>query len=333
MNRVPFSILDLAWIPDGSTPGQALHHTKELAQRAEAWGYHRYWVAEHHNMPGVACCATAVVLGYVAAATSRIRVGSGGVMLPNHAPLLIAEQFGTLDFLYPGRIDLGLGRAPGTDGLTVRALRRDPYTAADSFPQDVMELQSYFQPLQPGQKVAAIPAVGRKVPLWILGSSTYGAQVAAALGLPYAFASHFAPQALMTALQVYRSEFRPSEYLQQPYVMVGVHVYAADSDDEAQYLSSTLQQMFFNLHRGTPKQLQAPVRDFEARCSPAELAGIKQAMRYSCVGARETVAAKLREFVAQTQADEVMIAAPMFDHAARLRSYEITAQIEEMAKV
>lgn len=331
-SRIPFSVLDLAWIPEGSSVAQALQNTRDLAQHAERWGFHRYWVAEHHNMPGVACCATSVVLGYVAAATSHMRVGSGGVMLPNHAPLVIAEQFGTLDALYPGRIDLGLGRAPGTDGLTVRALRRDPYTAADAFPQDVQELQAYFQTTQPGQKVSAIPAAGRNVPLWILGSSIYGAQVAAALGMPYAFASHFAPQALHAALEIYRSKFQPSEFLQQPYVMLGMHIYAADTADEAQYLASTLQQMFFNLHRGTPRQLQPPVPNFEQHASAAELAGINQAMRYSCIGTRDSVAAKLREFVAQTHADELMIASPMFDHAARLRSYEITAEIETMLK-
>lgn len=330
--RLPFSVLDLAWIPAGGTAAQALHNTRELAQLAEGLGYRRYWVAEHHNMPGVACCATSVVLGYIGAATSKIRIGSGGVMLPNHAPLVVAEQFGTLDALYPGRVDLGLGRAPGTDGLTVRALRRDPFTAADAFPQDVLELQAYFRATQPGQKVSAIPAAGRDVPLWILGSSTYGAQVAAAFGLPYAFASHFAPQALHAALELYRSNFKPSEQLQKPYVMVGAHVYAADTADEAQYLSSSLQQMFFNLQRGTPRQLQAPIHDFEERASAAELAGVKQAMRYSCIGTRDMVAAKLREFAEQTQADEIMIASPMFDHGARLRSYEIAAEIAEMLK-
>src|SRR5882757_4880305 len=330
--RIPFSVLDLAWIAEGSTPAQALQNTRDLAQHAERWGYHRYWLAEHHNMPGVACCATSIVLGYVAAATSRMRVGSGGIMLPNHAPLVVAEQFGTLDALYPGRIDLGLGRAPGTDDLTVHALRRDPYTAADSFPQDVLELQTYFQATQPGQKVSAIPAAGRNVPLWILGSSTYGAQVAAALGLPYAFASHFAPQELHAALEVYRDQFQPSEYLQAPYVMLSVHVYAADTADEAQYLSTTLLQLFYNLRRGTPRRLQAPSRDFEQSVSAAELVSAKQAMRYSCSGTKEMIAAKLREFVEQTQADEIMIASPMFDHDARLRSYEIVAEIEEMVK-
>jgi len=324
--KIPYSILDLAWIPAGSTPAQALQHTRELAVLAERLGYHRYWVAEHHNMPGVACCATSLVLGYVAAATSTIRVGSGGVMLPNHAPLVIAEQFGTLDTLYPGRVDLGLGRAPGTDGLTVQALRRDPYSAAESFPQDVQELQAYFEPLEPGQKVAAIPATGRKVPIWILGSSTYGAQVAAALGLPYAFAAHFAPQALHAALQIYRQHFRPSAQLDKPYAMVCVHVFAADTEAEARLQSSTLQQMFYNLHRGTPKHLQPPKANFEQNCSPAELAGIKQTTRYACIGTGEQIAASLQQFAETTQADEIMIAAPFYDHAARLRSYEIAAQ-------
>jgi luciferase family oxidoreductase group 1 len=326
MRTTPCSILDLAWIPQNSTPAAALHHSRELAVLGEQLGYYRYWMAEHHNMSGVACCATSLVLGYVAAATTRIRIGSGGVMLPNHAPLIIAEQFGTLDCLYPGRIDLGLGRAPGTDGLTVQALRRDPYTAADSFPQDVQELQAYFAPLQPGQKVAAIPAAGRKLPLWILGSSTYGAQVAAALGLPYVFASHFAPQALHSALQLYRQHFRPSAQLDEPYVMVCAHVYAADTQAEATLHASTLQQMFYNLQRGTPKQLQAPVVDFKQSCSAAEFAGIKQTMKYSCVGTGKQVAAALQQFAEVTQADEIMIAAPFYDHAARLRSYEITAR-------
>lgn len=324
--KIPYSVLDLAWIPQGSTPAQALQRSRELAVLVERLGFNRYWMAEHHNMPGVACCATSLVLGYVAAATSTIRIGSGGVMLPNHAPLLVAEQFGTLDALYPGRVDLGVGRAPGTDSLTVQALRRDPYSAAESFPQDVQELQAYFEPVQPGQKVAAIPAAGRKVPIWMLGSSTYGAQVAAALGLPYVFASHFAPQQLHSALQIYRQHFRPSKQLDKPYAMVCAHVYAAETETEAQLHASTLQQMFYNLHRGTPKQLQAPQAEFEQSCSAAELAGIKQTMRYSCVGTGQRVAAKLQEFAEATQADEIMIASPFFDHAARLRSYEIAAQ-------
>jgi luciferase family oxidoreductase group 1 len=247
-------------------------------------------------------------------------------MLPNHAPLVIAEQFGTLDCLYPGRIDLGLGRAPGTDGLTVQALRRDPYTAADSFPQDVQELQAYFEPLQPGQKVTAVPAVGRKVPLWILGSSTYGAQVAAAFGLPYVFASHFSPQALHVALQLYRQHFRPSAQLDKPYAMVCAHAYVAESEAEAQLHATTLQQMFYNLHRGTPRQLQPPNADFLSTCSAAELAGIHQTMQYCCIGTGAQVADKLHQFAETTQADELMIAAPFYDHAARLRSHELLAQ-------
>ncbi len=341
--QIPYSVLDLAWIPTGSTPAEALQRTRELAVLAEQLGYNRYWMAEHHNMSGVACCATSVVLGYVAAATSTIRIGSGGVMLPNHAPLVIAEQFGTLDALYPGRIDLGLGRAPGTDGLTVQALRRDPYSAAESFPQDVMELQSYFEPFEPGaapahpalapldrpwslQKVMAVPAAGRKVPLWMLGSSTYGAQVAAALGLPYVFASHFAPQALHAALQIYRQNFRPSKQLDRPYAMVCAHVYCAETEAEAQLHASTLKQMFYNLHRGTPKQLQPPMENFEQHCTPAELAGIQQTMLYSCIGTPPIVAQKLQEFAASTQADEVMIASPYFDQQARLQSYRLAKQ-------
>jgi luciferase family oxidoreductase group 1 len=322
-HSLPISILDLAWVPAGDTPALALQRTRELAVLAEQLGFHRFWVAEHHNSPGVACCATSLVLGYVAAATTTIRVGSGGVMLPNHAPLVVAEQFGTLDTLYPGRVDLGLGRAPGTDGLTVQALRRDPYTAADSFPQDVLELQSYFAPLTPEVKVAAIPAAGRQVPLWILGSSTYGAQVAAALGMPYVFASHFAPQALQVALDIYRRTFRPSAQLDKPYAMVCAHVYCADSEAEAQLQFSTLQQMFYNLHRGRPEPLQPPKIGFLDNLSPAQRVGIEQATRYSAVGTPEHVAEKLLAFAVDTQADELMIASPYFDHQARLKSHRL----------
>ena len=248
-----FSILDLAVVVQGATPGDALRNTLDLAQHAERWGYHRYWLAEHHNMVGIASAATAVVIGYVAAGTRTIRVGSGGIMLPNHAPMLIAEQFGTLESLYPGRIDLGLGRAPGTDQRTLRALRRRP-ESADAFPQDVLELQALLGPLQPGQAVQAVPGTGLKVPIWILGSSLFGAELAAVLGLPYAFASHFAPDALLPALQLYRAKFEPSEQQARPHAMVGVHVIAAETDAEAQRLFTSPQQQFANLVRGTRGQ-------------------------------------------------------------------------------
>lgn len=324
--NIPFSVLDLAWIPQGATATDALKNSRELAQHAERLGYHRYWVAEHHNMSGVASCATAVILAHVGAATATIRIGAGGVMLPNHAPLLVAEQFGTLDAFYPGRVDLGLGRAPGTDSFTVRALRRDPHTAADSFPQDVQELRAYFSPVQAGQRIRAVPAAGHTVPLWILGSSTYGAQVAAAFGLPFAYAAHFAPAALLSALDIYRREFKPSAQLQQPYAVVCVHAFVADSDEHARYLATSGQQAFQNLYRGTPKPLQPPQRDFEAQCNPDELAAIRQTMRHACIGSRESVVRQLQALLELTQADELMFGAPIFDHRERLYSYELLAQ-------
>src|SRR3954453_7164552 len=266
---VRFFVLDLSPICQGGSPGQSFRNTLDLAQHAERWGYHRYWLAEHHNIPGVASAATSVVIGYVAGGTSRIRVGAGGIMLPNHVPLIIAEQFGTLETLYPGRIDLGVGRAPGTDQRTLRALRRDP-TSADTFPQDVLELQALLGPLQPGQVVQAVPGTGLQVPIWILGSSLYGAQLAAMLGLPYAFASHFAPEALMPALQVYRERFEPSRQLERPSAMVGVNVIAADSDAEARRLFTSAQQQFTSMLRGRRGQLPAPVDDSDRYWSPAE---------------------------------------------------------------
>ncbi|HTP40227.1 MAG TPA: LLM class flavin-dependent oxidoreductase [Steroidobacteraceae bacterium] len=324
LRELPLSILDLAWIPEGSNAATALGHSRDLVQHAESWGFNRHWVAEHHNMPGVACTATAVVLGYLAAATRRIRVGSGGVMLPNHAPLIIAEQFGTLDTLYPGRIDLGLGRAPGTDGLTVRALRRDPANA-EHFASDVQELQYFFDAEAARGRVQAVPAAGRNVPIWILGSSTWGAQLAAALGLPFAFAAHFAPRDLEQALHLYRSGFKPSPQLERPYVMVGVHVYAADTDAEARLLATTLQQMFLALHAGRPRALQPPRADLEQVTPAADLAGVVATMRYASIGTRDRVLANLAEIAGRTQADELIIAAPMFDHAARMHSYELIA--------
>lgn len=321
------SVLDLAPVPDGSTAADALHNALDLAQHAERWGYRRYWLAEHHNMIGIASAATAVVVGYVASGTHRIRVGSGGIMLPNHSPLVIAEQFGTLESLYPGRIDLGLGRAPGTDGRTVRALRRDP-AAADTFPQDVVELQALFGPTRPGQAVQAVPGAGLRVPLTILGSSLYGAQLAAMLGLPYAFASHFAPDALMPALHAYRTGFEPSAQLDRPHAMVAVNVVAAETDADARRLFTSAQQGFTHLLRGTRGKMLPPVDDIEATWSPAEKAQVSRMLACSFVGTAETVRRGLEGFVAQTGADELMVVSAIHDHRARLRSYEILAEAQ-----
>jgi luciferase family oxidoreductase group 1 len=325
---VPFSVLDLAPVPLGSTPRDALRHSLDLAQHAERWGYRRYWVAEHHNMVGIASAATAVVIGHIAGGTRTIRVGAGGIMLPNHAPMIIAEQFGTLESLFPGRIDLGLGRAPGTDQLTLRALRRDP-AAADTFPQDVLELQALLGPLQEGQRVQAVPGTDTRVPLWILGSSLFGAQLAAMLGLPYAFASHFAPEALLQALQIYRERFEPSAQLQKPYAMVGCNVIAAETDAEARRLFTSAQQSFTNLFRGTRGQLLPPIDDIESYWSPVEKQRASGMLARSFVGSPETVRRGLEAFVAETQADEVMVASAIHDHAARLRSYEILAEVQK----
>lgn len=324
---VPFSVLDLAHVPQGSTPGDALRNTLDLARHAERWGYTRYWLAEHHNMVGIASAATSVVIGHVAAGTSRIRVGAGGIMLPNHSPLVIAEQFGTLESLFPGRIDLGLGRAPGTDQMTLRALRRSP-DAAEDFPRDVLELQALLGPAQPGQRVRAVPGAGTNVPLWILGSSLFGAQLAAAFGLPYAFASHFAPDALMQALEVYRANFQPSEQLDRPYAMVGVNVVAADTDAEAKRLFTSAQQSFAALIRGTRGQLPPPIGDIESFWSPMEKAQASNMLSCSFVGSADTVAKGLEAFLERTGADELMVASAIYDHGARLRSYEILAGMQ-----
>jgi luciferase family oxidoreductase group 1 len=320
-----FSILDLAFVADGSTPAAALHNTLDLAQHAERWGYTRFWLAEHHNMVGIASAATSVVIGYVAGGTRSIRVGSGGIMLPNHSPLVVAEQFGTLESLYPGRIDLGLGRAPGTDQRTLRALRRD-HASAESFPQDVLELQAFLGPLQPNQHVQAVPGTGLNVPLWILGSSLYGAQLAAALGLPYAFASHFAPDDLEPALAIYRANFRPSAQLAEPYAMVGANVIAADTDEEARRLFTSAQQAFTNLLRGARGQLRPPIDDIETYWSSAEKAQASRMLACSFVGSPATIRTGIAQFVAATGADEVIAAAAIYEHAARLRSYELLAQ-------
>jgi luciferase family oxidoreductase group 1 len=324
---IPFSVLDLSPITAGSTAGDAFRNTLDLAQHAERWGYRRFWLAEHHNMTGIASAATSVVIGHVAGGTKTIRVGSGGVMLPNHAPLVIAEQFGTLASLYPDRIDLGLGRAPGTDQTTARALRRDLQGSADSFPDDVVELQRYFAEPVAGQRVRAVPGAGLHVPLWLLGSSLFSAQLAAALGLPFAFASHFAPDHMMTALQIYRAQFRPSAALERPYAMVGVNLFAADTTEEARRLFTSLQQQFVNLRRGTPGQLQPPVDRIEA--SEFELASVAHSLAYSVIGDCDTAREQLASIVEQTGADELMLTAQIYDHAARLRSFELAAQIRD----
>src|ERR1044072_7964446 len=321
---VPVSILDLVPVILGETPREALRKSLDLAQHAEAFGYKRYWVAEHHNMTAIASAATSVVIGYLAGGTSTIRVGSGGIMLPNHSPLVIAEQFGTLESLYPGRIDLGLGRAPGTDSRTVRALRRDP-SAADRFPQDVVDLQALLAPPLSGQAVRAVPGAGTEVPLWILGSSTFGAELAATLGLPYAFASHFAPDALLSALEIYRKQFQPHKQPDQPYAMVGVNVVAAETDEAARRLFTTVQQSFTNLVRGAPGKLQAPIDDIDEYWNAAEKYHASHMLKYSIVGSRETVKQGLGEFIELTRADELMIVTSLYDHPARVRSYEIVA--------
>jgi luciferase family oxidoreductase group 1 len=323
---IPLSILDLSPIIEGGSAAQAFRNTLDLAQHAETWGYRRFWLAEHHNMPGVASAATALVVGHVAAGTRTIRVGSGGVMLPNHAPLVIAEQFGTLESLHPGRIDLGLGRAPGTDALTAYALRRDLAVAEENFPRDVMELQSYFAPVQPGQAVRAVPGAGLRVPIWLLGSSLFSAQLAADLGLPFAFASHFAPDHLMDALTVYRVRFKPSEVLAAPYAMVGAGIFAADTEAEARRLLTSAQQQFMNLRRGRPGPLPPPVDSMDRLWTPVERAGVEHALSCAIVGAPDTVRRGLEAFVAQTQADELMLTSQIFDHVARLRSFEIAAR-------
>ena len=317
------SVLDLAPIIEGGTARDALGNSVALARHAERLGYHRYWLAEHHNMPGIASSATAVVIGHVAGATSRIRVGAGGIMLPNHAPLVIAEQFGTLATLYPGRIDLGLGRAPGTDQLTARALRRTLVGDVDRFPEDVLELRAYLEPAKPGQRLRAVPGAGTQVPLWILGSSLYGAQLAAALGLPFAFASHFAPAALTQALELYRSGFQPSEQHDKPYVMLGFNVCAAATDAEGAYLRSSGVQAILKLRTGQPGPLPPPVEDFEASLPPAAQQMIREIGACSAVGSPTTVRAQLNAFIERTGADELMITSQIYDHQARLRSYEI----------
>ena len=330
---IPFSVLDLSPILEGSDAAQALRNTLDLARHAERLGYQRYWLAEHHNMAGVASAATAVVIGHVAGGTSTIRVGAGGIMLPNHSPLVIAEQFGTLESLYPGRIDLGLGRAPGSDQIAAHALRRNLASDADHFPQDLMELMAYFAEVQPGQRLRAVPGAGLDVPIWILGSSLYGAQVAAAVGLPFAFASHFAPEMMMEAIAIYRERFKPSAQQPLPHVMLGLNVVAADTDEAAQRLFTSLQQAFVNLRSGRPGPLPPPVDDLERRFGPGERALLGQVLTRSLVGSPETVRRGLDAFIARTGADELMITAQIYDHAARVRSFEIVAEVRAAADV
>ena len=325
-NPIPYSILDISPIPEGFTAGDALRNSLDVAQHAEKWGYTRYWVAEHHNMTGNASSATSVLVGYLAGGTKTIRVGSGGVMLPNHAPLVIAEQFGTLASIYPGRIDLGLGRAPGSDQMTARALRRDLMGSDDRFPQDVRELQHYFGPIQEGQAVKAIPGANTEVPIWILGSSLYGAQLAAHFGLPYAFASHFAPEQLLEAMKIYRELFKPSDELEKPYSAFLMNVVSADTDEEAQYLFTTRQQNVIRMRRNTRGQLPPPIANLDDFCEPHEKAAAAHTLQVSAVGSLETVRKTMRHWLDLTGANELVITGQIFDHQARLKSFEIAAQ-------
>jgi len=321
---ISLSVLDLSPIAEGSNAAQSFRNTLDLARHAENLGFTRYWLAEHHGMPGIASAATAVLIGHVAAGTSTIRVGAGGIMLPNHSPLVIAEQFGTLESLYPGRIDLGLGRAPGSDPVTARALRRNLASDADEFPRDVVELMDYFSD-RPRQSVRAVPGTGLKVPIWILGSSLFGAQLAAHLGLPFAFASHFAPAQMMQALDLYRTTFKPSAELQKPYTMLGFNVFSADTDGEAQILATSMQRAFVNLRSGRPARLPPPLPGYAEQVGPAERAMLQSVMSCSAIGTPETVRAVVLDFVARTGADELMITSQVFDHQARKRSYTLTA--------
>lgn len=330
LRDIPLSVLDLAPIALGSTPADSFRRSLDLARHVEQWGYNRYWLAEHHNMPGIASSATSVLIGYVAAGTSTIRVGSGGIMLPNHAPLVIAEQFGTLESLYPGRIDLGLGRAPGTDQITARALRRDLGGSGEDFPEMLAELRAYLRPPAnplPPMLVRAIPGEGLHIPIWLLGSSGFNARLAGLLGLPFAFAGQFSPDYMLPALELYRESFRPSEALQQPYAMVGINIIAADTDEKAQRLATTQQLRSLNQVRGRPAPLEPPVDSMDGRWSEYEKAAVENKLRASIVGSPETVKQKLRAFIDETQADEIMINAQIFDHADRLHSYEIITDV------
>ncbi len=323
---IPFSFLDLCPITEGGSVAESLAHTVDIAQHAERWGFNRFWMAEHHGMPGIASAATSVLIGHVAGATSRIRVGAGGIMLPNHSPLVIAEQFGTLEALYPGRIDLGLGRAPGSDQATARALRRNLDTDPDAFPRDVLELIAYFEGRTP---VRAVPGEGQQVPIWILGSSLFGAQLAAMLGLPYAFASHFAPAQMMDAIAVYRAQFKPSRFLQRPHVMLGYNVFAADTDGEARYLATSWQQSFVNLRSGHPGRLPPPVEGYAESLTPQGQKLLEHVLSCSAIGSPRTVANAIDAFIERTGADELILTSNMHDHAARLHSIEIAASLIE----
>ncbi len=327
---IPFSILDLAPIAQGSSASQAFKNSVALAQEAERLGFHRFWLAEHHGMDGIASAATAVVIGHVAGATKTIRVGAGGVMLPNHSPLVIAEQFGTLASMYPGRIDLGLGRAPGTDQRTARALRRDLNANAEQFPQDVQELQHYFAPAQPGQTIKAVPGEGLEVPIWLLGSSLFSAQLAALLGLPFAFASHFAPDHMAQAITLYRERFTPSKQLAEPYAMLTVNVFAADTDAEAKRLFTSMQVQFINLIRGVPGRVQPPLDDIETYWRPEEKAMIQRSLARSFVGTAATIQPKLQEFITTYAPDELMVSGHFFEPEARLNSLRITAEVRDL---
>ncbi|HEX3862637.1 MAG TPA: LLM class flavin-dependent oxidoreductase [Stellaceae bacterium] len=323
---VPLSVLDLSPILEGGDAGQSLRNSLDLARHAEALGYGRYWMAEHHNLPGIASAATAVALAHVAAGTQTIRIGAGGIMLPNHAPLMVAEQFGTLAALHPGRVELGLGRAPGSDQLTMRAMRRNLMADDAQFPRDVVELMGYFRPPEPGQRLLAVPGAGLDVPIWILGSSLFGAQLAAILGLPYAFASHFAPAAMMEAIAIYRDRFQPSAQLAAPRVMLGVNVIAAETDDEARFLFSSAQQSTVNNRTGRPTRLPPPVENFEAQLDPFARAVLDDAMSSAVIGSRDTVRRGLDAFVERSGADELMVNGNIFDHDKRKRSFEIVAE-------
>jgi luciferase family oxidoreductase group 1 len=327
---VPLSVLDLSPIVQGGSAAASFHNTRDLAQHAQRWGYRRFWLAEHHNMPGIASAATAVLIGHVAAATTTIRVGAGGIMLPNHAPLQVVEQFGTLEALFPGRIDLGLGRAPGTDPAAARALRRTLNSNPDEFPRDVLEVMAYFRSPQPGQAVRAVPGAGLTVPIWILGSSTFGAHVAAALGLPFAFASHFAPAQLFDAIEVYRRKFEPSDRLQRPYLMLGVNIVAAEDDAEAQFLASSGRQSFASLRQGQPIELPPPSKEWQREPSTNESGN---PTRVSFVGGRDTVRQQMQSFVDATHPDELIVVAHIYDHASRLRSYELALEIASTVHV
>jgi luciferase family oxidoreductase group 1 len=322
---VPLSVLDLSPITEGGTAAQAFRNTLDLAQHAERWGYKRFWVAEHHNMPGIASAATSVVIGHVGAGTNRIRIGAGGIMLPNHAPLQVAEQFGTLESLFPGRVDLGLGRAPGTDHAAAYALRRTLNANPDEFPRDVIEVMDFFRAAQAGQPVQAVPGAGLRVPIWILGSSLFGAQVAAGLGLPFSFASHFAPAMLHDAMAIYRERFKASEFLQKPYVMLGVNVVAADSDSEARFLASSGRHAFASLRSGRPIQLPPPSTEWER--DPSDKTDVADQTRVSFVGAPDTIRPQIEAFISRTTADELIVVSHIYDHAARLHSYELASNL------